>query len=132
VKEKHFEAVVAVGGGSVLDSAKAIAAGAKYEGDVWDFFISKAVVQDALSVFSVMTLAATGSEMNAYGVITNDETRQKYSIYSPLLYPKVSVINPDLMATFRMPTWPIPRWISSPTCSTSTLPPIIYPNTTRA
>lgn len=99
VKERHFEAVVAVGGGSVLDSAKAIAAGAKYEGDVWDFFINKAVVQDAPSVFSIMTLAATGSEMNALGVVTNDETRQKYPIYSPLLYPKVSVINPDLMAT---------------------------------
>jgi alcohol dehydrogenase YqhD (iron-dependent ADH family) len=98
-KEKNLQAVVAVGGGSVLDSAKAVAAGAKYDGDVWDFFVGKAEVKEAIPVFSVMTLAATGSEMNPYGVVTNDETQQKYNIGSPLLFPKVSVINPELMAT---------------------------------
>ncbi|MHC1698504.1 MAG: iron-containing alcohol dehydrogenase [Geobacteraceae bacterium] len=99
IKENRLQAVVAVGGGSVLDSAKAIAAGAKYDGDVWDFFVGKAVVGEALPVFSVMTLAATGSEMNMAGVVTNEETRQKYAIVSPHLFPKVSVINPELMAT---------------------------------
>jgi len=99
VKGKSLQAVVAVGGGSVLDSAKAIAAGARYDGDVWDFFVGKAVVGEAIPVFSVMTLAATGSEMNMAGVVTNDETRQKYAIVSPHLFPKVSVINPELMAT---------------------------------
>lgn len=98
-KEKGLQGIVAVGGGSVLDSAKAVAAGARYDGDVWDFFVGKAVVEAAIPVFSVMTLAATGSEMNPYGVVTNDETQQKYSIGSPLLFPKVSVINPELMAT---------------------------------
>ncbi|APG25802.1 MULTISPECIES: iron-containing alcohol dehydrogenase [Syntrophotalea] len=98
-KEKDLQAVVAVGGGSVLDSAKAVAAGAKYVNDVWDFFVGKAVVEAALPVFSIMTLAATGSEMNMAGVVTNDETRQKYAIVSPLLFPKVSVINPELMAS---------------------------------
>jgi alcohol dehydrogenase YqhD (iron-dependent ADH family) len=98
-KENSLQAVVAVGGGSVLDSAKTIAAGAKYDGDVWDFFVGKAVVEEAIPVFSVLTLAATGSEMNAYGVVTNDETWQKFAIGSPLLFPKVSVINPELMAT---------------------------------
>lgn len=98
-KEKRLEAVVAVGGGSVLDSAKAIAAGVKHDGDVWDFFVDKAVVKEAIPVFSVMTLAATGSEMNMAGVVTNDETRQKYPIVSPHLFPKVSIINPELMAT---------------------------------
>jgi NADP-dependent alcohol dehydrogenase len=98
-KEKGLQAVVAVGGGSVLDSAKAVAAGAKYDGDVWDFFVGKAEVKEALPVFSIMTLAATGSEMNPYGVVTNDETRHKYPIISPLLFPKVSVINPELMAS---------------------------------
>jgi hypothetical protein len=98
-KDNSLQAVVAVGGGSVLDSAKTIAAGAKYDGDVWDFFVGKAVVEEAIPVFSVLTLAATGSEMNAYGVVTNDETRQKFAIGSPLLFPKVSVINPELMAT---------------------------------
>jgi NADP-dependent alcohol dehydrogenase len=99
VKKNSLQAIVAVGGGSVLDSAKAVAAGAKYDGNVWDFFDGKAVVEKALPVFSVMTLAATGSEMNIAGVVTNDETQQKYAIVSPLLFPKVSVINPELIAT---------------------------------
>ena len=99
VKENNLQGIVAIGGGSVLDSAKAIAAGAKYNGDVWDFFIGKAVIEAAIPVFSIMTLAATGSEMNPYGVVTNEETQQKYNIGSPLLFPKVSVINPELMST---------------------------------
>jgi len=73
-KENGLQAVLGVGGGSVADSAKAIAAGAKYEGDVWDFFTYKAQVTDALPVFTVMTLAATASEMNGNSVIMNDET----------------------------------------------------------
>lgn len=99
MKEKNLQAVVAVGGGSVLDSAKAISAGTRYDGDVWDFFVGKAGVKDAVPVFAVMTLAATGSEMNAYGVVTHDETLEKLAIYSPLLNPQVSVINPELMVT---------------------------------
>ena len=99
VNQKNLKGILAVGGGSVLDSAKAIAAGAEYDGDVWDFFIGKAEVKAALPVFSIMTLAATGSEMNPYGVVTNDATQQKYAIGGPLLFPKVSVINPELMAS---------------------------------
>jgi len=99
VKEHNLQGIVAVGGGSVADSAKAIAAGAKYDGDVWDFFIGKAAVADAIPVFTIMTLAATGSEMNPYGVVTNEETRQKYNLGDPSLFPKVSIINPELMAT---------------------------------
>jgi len=99
VKEHNLQGIVAVGGGSVADSAKAIAAGAKYDGDVWDFFIGKATVTDSIPVFTIMTLAATGSEMNPYGVVTNEETQQKYNLGGPSLYPKVSVINPELMAT---------------------------------
>lgn len=99
VKKNHLKGILAVGGGSVLDSAKAVAAGAKHDGDVWDFFVGKAEVKEVLPVFSVMTLAATGSEMNPYSVVTNSETQQKYPIGSPLLFPKVSVINPELMAS---------------------------------
>ena len=99
VKEKKIQSVLGVGGGSVADSAKAIAAGAKYDGDVWDFFIQKAAITDALPVFTVMTLAATASEMNGNSVIMNDDTKQKYSIASVLVNPVVSVINPELMAT---------------------------------
>jgi hypothetical protein len=99
VKKNNLQGILAVGGGSVLDSAKAVAAGCRYDGDVWDFFVGKADVKEAADVFSIMTLAATGSEMNPYGVVTNTETKQKYPIGSPLLFPKVSVINPDLMAS---------------------------------
>ena len=98
-KEQKVEAVLGVGGGSVADSAKAIAAGAKYDGDVWDFFIHKAQITEALPVFTVMTLAATASEMNGNSVVMNDETQQKYSIASVLVNPRLSVINPELMAT---------------------------------
>ncbi|QOP40969.1 iron-containing alcohol dehydrogenase [Sulfurimonas marina] len=98
-KEKKVQAVLGVGGGSVADSVKAIAAGAKYDGDVWDFFIQKAQITEALPVFTVMTLAATASEMNGNSVITNEDTQQKYSISSVHVNPLVSVINPELMAT---------------------------------
>lgn len=99
VKNNNLQGIVAIGGGSVLDTAKAIAAGAKYDGDVWDFFIGKGTISEAIPVFSVMTLAATGSEMNPLAVVTNEDTRQKYHIASPALFPKVSVINPELQAT---------------------------------
>ena len=98
-KEHKLQAVLGVGGGSVADSVKAIAAGAKYEGDVWDFFIQKAQITEALPVFTVMTLAATASEMNGNSVVMKDETKQKYSIASVLVNPVLSVINPELMAT---------------------------------
>lgn len=98
-KENKLQAVLGVGGGSVADSVKAIAAGAKYDGDVWDFFIQKAQIKEALPVFTVMTLAATASEMNGNSVVMNDETKQKYSISSVLVNPVLSVINPELMAS---------------------------------
>jgi len=95
-KANGVEAILSVGGGSVLDSSKAIAAGALYDGDVWDFFVGKSVIEKALPVYDIITLAATGSEMNTYAVVTNEETKQKFSIASPHVYPKVSVINPEL------------------------------------
>lgn len=98
-KNTNIEAILGVGGGSVADSAKAIAVGAKYDGDVWDFFIQKAQISEALPVFTVMTLSATASEMNGNSVVMNDVTKQKYSIASVLVNPVVSVINPELMAT---------------------------------
>lgn len=95
-KENQVEAILAVGGGSVLDSSKSIATGALYEGDVWDFFLGKEKITKALPVFDIMTLAATGSEMNCFAVVTNTQTKQKYSIKAPAIYPKVSIINPEL------------------------------------
>jgi NADP-dependent alcohol dehydrogenase len=98
-KSTGVEAVLAVGGGSVLDSVKAIAAGALYEGDVWDFFTYKAVPNKALKIFDIMTIAATGSEMNNFAVVTKEETKEKFSLAGAATYPTVSVINPELQAT---------------------------------
>ncbi|MDG4475452.1 iron-containing alcohol dehydrogenase [Thiovibrio frasassiensis] len=94
-KRDQVEAILAVGGGSVLDEAKAIAVGALSDKDVWQFFVGKEV-ERALPVFTVLTLAATGSEMNGNSVVTNAETKQKYNIASPHVYPKVSILNPEL------------------------------------
>lgn len=98
-KTKKVDAVLAVGGGSVLDSSKAIAAGAVYEGDVWDFFTYKAFPNQALKIFDIMTLAATGSEMNNFAVVTNDKTKEKFSLAGVATFPTVSVINPGLQAS---------------------------------
>lgn len=94
----NADSVLSVGGGSCLDSAKAIAAGAPYEGDVWDFFTGKNPSR-ALKIFDVITLAATGSEMNSGAVVTNEATKQKFSIHGDVLYPLVSVVNPQLQAS---------------------------------
>lgn len=92
-------AILAVGGGSVLDSAKAIAAGTLHDGDVWDLFIGKAAITSALPVFDILTLAATGSEMNSGAVVTNEDTKEKFAIGSVHTFPKVSIVNPALMQT---------------------------------
>jgi alcohol dehydrogenase YqhD (iron-dependent ADH family) len=98
-RQNNVDAVLSVGGGSVLDSAKAIEAGVRYQGDVWDLFIGKSKIDSALPVFDILTLAATGSEMNCGAVVTNEETAQKYAINSAHLFPVVSVVNPELMKT---------------------------------
>lgn len=98
-KATKVDAVLAVGGGSVLDSVKAIAAGALYEGDAWDFFTYKAVPNTALKIFDIITLAATGSEMNNFAVVTKEETKEKFSLAGAATYPTVSIINPELQAT---------------------------------
>jgi alcohol dehydrogenase YqhD (iron-dependent ADH family) len=93
----RVNAILSVGGGSVLDSSKAIAAGVCHDGDVWDLFAGKARVEHALPVFAILTLAATGSEMNPGAVVTNDQTKEKFFISAPPLFPKVSIVNPALM-----------------------------------
>jgi len=98
-RAENIEFVLAVGGGSVLDAAKAVAAGALYAGDVWDFAIRKAVIQDALPLGTVLTLAATGSEMNGNAVISNWETKQKRGIGSKHIYPRFSILDPKLTYT---------------------------------
>lgn len=100
-KENKIDCLLAVGGGSVIDCTKAIAAGAKYEGDVWDLITLKAQPQEALPFGTVLTLAATGSEMNSGSVITNWETQEKYGWGSPLVFPKFSILDPTY--TFSVP-----------------------------
>jgi alcohol dehydrogenase YqhD (iron-dependent ADH family) len=96
-RHHQVDAILSIGGGSVIDSAKAIAAGVGYSGDVWDLFIGKAAIASALPLFAILTLAATGSEMNPGAVVTNEDTQQKFFISSPALFPKVSIVNPVLM-----------------------------------
>lgn len=93
-KKERIEVLLAVGGGSTIDCTKAIAAAAFYDGDSWDLVIRKAPVQNALPVLTVLTLAATGSEMDTGGVISNIETNEKLGLMHPLLRPKVSFLDP--------------------------------------
>ena len=97
-KKNNVDVIVAVGGGSVIDSAKAIAAGALVEHDVWKFFIGKKSIKSALPLTCVLTLAASGSEMNSGMVVTNEETKQKFGFANKHLHPKVSILDPT--ATF--------------------------------
>lgn len=91
--------IMGVGGGSVMDTAKAIAAGVPYEGDVWDFAIGKAELQTALPVGVVATMAATGSECSEWAVITNDKDMAKLGIGGACLRPAFAVLNPELTMT---------------------------------
>lgn len=95
----NIDAVLAVGGGSVLDAAKTIAAAALDEGDIWDVFLYKKTVTKALPLITLVTLAAAGSELNPHAVIINDQTGQKFSLHSEYVYPKVSILDPLLTVT---------------------------------
>ncbi|MBG0776755.1 MAG: iron-containing alcohol dehydrogenase [Desulfovibrionaceae bacterium] len=100
VREQGCDVVVAIGGGSTMDAAKAIAAAAVYDGDPWDFFPhgQDRVVAPAaaLPVVTVPTLAATGSESNGGAVITNERTTVKSFVKSPVLYPRTAIVDPEL------------------------------------
>ncbi|WP_186580733.1 iron-containing alcohol dehydrogenase [Aquibacillus kalidii] len=100
-KSEGIEFILAVGGGSTIDCTKAIAAGAKTDADIWDVVTKKAFAADALPFGTVLTLAATGSEMNAGSVITNWETNEKHGWGSPATFPKFSILDP--VNTFTVP-----------------------------
>ncbi|MBQ1327799.1 MAG: iron-containing alcohol dehydrogenase [Eubacterium sp.] len=93
-KENEVDVILSVGGGSVLDCSKAIAAGAKYDGDPWDLISYKVKAEDALPIVDIITLAATGSEYDAGGVISRTETNDKIGYIDSLLYPAVSFLDP--------------------------------------
>ena len=99
-RREQADLLLPVGGGSVIDTAKAIAAGVPYEGDFWDFFIGKAKVTEALKVAVVLTIPAAGSEGSGNSVITKVDTLQKLSLRVPeLLRPVFSIMNPELTYT---------------------------------
>jgi NADP-dependent alcohol dehydrogenase len=93
--------LLAVGGGSVADGAKFIAAAAPFAGDPWTILSKKAPIAAALPLGVVLTLPATGSEMNTFSVVTKWESREKLAFGSPLVYPKFSVLDPE--TTFTLP-----------------------------
>lgn len=98
-RSKELDFILAVGGGSVIDTAKAIAAGVPYDGDFWDFYCGKAEIQAALPVGTVLTIAAAGSEGSGDSVITKTDGMLKRGAGSPLLRAKFSVMNPALTQT---------------------------------
>lgn len=94
VKENNIDLILAVGGGSVIDTAKAISAGLSYDGDVWDLFRYRQPIKPSIPIGVILTLAATGSEMNGNAVISNLETQEKLAISSQYIYPKFSILDP--------------------------------------
>lgn len=98
-KSFGVDQIIAVGGGSVIDGAKAIAVGIKTEADIWEAYSNGYKVTDAVDILSIVTNVATGSETNDISVVVNDETNLKRSIKSEYIYPKVAIMDPSLTVT---------------------------------
>ena len=98
-REEGLNGVLALGGGSAIDCAKGIAAGFYYDGDPWDLSAKKLTPERALPIFTVLTMAATGSEMDDIAVISNPETNEKESFSGPCCYPAVSILDPTYTYT---------------------------------
>jgi alcohol dehydrogenase YqhD (iron-dependent ADH family) len=102
-RKNNIAFILAVGGGSAIDSAKAMAVGVPYKGDVWDFYTGKAAPQEALDVATVLTIPAAGSESSPSSVITNSDGNFKRGLTNDLIRPVFSVLNPEL--TFTLPNY---------------------------
>lgn len=98
-KKEKIDVILAVGGGSCIDASKHIACSAWYDGDPWDLVLDRSKVTKALPIAVVLTISATGSEMNSGAVISNEETKEKLEINTPLLYPSISVCDPTYLFT---------------------------------
>lgn len=98
-KEKNVDVIIAVGGGSTIDCAKGIAAAACYEGPAWDLVLDRGKVTEALPLLTVPTMSAAGSEMGNAAVLTNPDTNEKLLLFSDLLFPKVSFLDPTYVYT---------------------------------
>ncbi|WP_105253449.1 iron-containing alcohol dehydrogenase [Pseudoalteromonas sp. T1lg75] len=101
VKAHNISFILAVGGGSVIDGAKYIAAAAHYEGDGWDILVNGAEVKSALPIGAVLTLPATGSESNGNSVVTKKATQQKRAFGTPIVQPQFAVLDPTY--TYSLP-----------------------------
>ncbi|MDC5842384.1 iron-containing alcohol dehydrogenase [Vibrio europaeus] len=99
VKQQGIDFILAVGGGSVIDGSKYVAAAAKYDGDGWDIMVGKHQVTEAVPLGAILTLPATGSESNMGAVITKAETHDKLPFMTPHVQPKFAVMDPDVMKT---------------------------------
>jgi alcohol dehydrogenase YqhD (iron-dependent ADH family) len=102
-RENRIDFVLAVGGGSVIDSAKAIGVGVPYEGDVWDFYLGKAAPERSLATGAIVTIAAAGSETSKSSVITNEEGWYKRGLNMDIIRPKFAILNPEL--TYSLPAY---------------------------
>lgn len=107
IRQENIDFLLAVGGGSVVDGTKFIAAAVPFVGDAWDILAKQAPIKSAVSLGAVLTLPATGSEMNPTAVVTKGETQEKLYFSSPLVFPRFSVLDPE--TTFSLP----PRQISN-------------------
>jgi alcohol dehydrogenase YqhD (iron-dependent ADH family) len=95
VKREKLGAIVAIGGGSVIDSAKGVSAGACYDGDVWDFYARRAKISRAMPFFAVATISATASEMNCTSVVTNETLGVKTGLTDEALFPRATFLDPS-------------------------------------
>ena len=102
-KKENVDFILAVGGGSVLDGTKLIASAILYDGDAWDLVLNGSFIKDIVPFGDVITLPATGSEMNAGAVISNDDTNEKYAFYST--HPCFSILDPE--TTFSLPPYQV-------------------------
>jgi alcohol dehydrogenase class IV len=108
-RECGTQSVIGLGGGSSMDSAKAIAVEATHEGSCWDYlFYKKPPTEKTLPIIAVSTTSGTGSQVTQVAVVTNPATRDKSAIYHPNVYPRVSIVDPELMVT-------LPREATAPT-----------------
>lgn len=98
-KKMQAQAIIPVGGGSVFDSSKAIAASVGSDQDIWDIITRKQKITAALPIYGILTLSGTSSEINDTAVINNEETNDKMPVAHPLLYPAVSIVDPSLQYT---------------------------------
>lgn len=101
VREQKIDFLLPVGGGSVIDGAKFVAAAAVYPGDAWDILANGGKIENAVALGCVLTLPATGTESNGNSVVTRYETQQKLAFSSPLVYPQFAILDPTV--TFSLP-----------------------------